>query len=153
MKGDVHDETAPGDFYDWQRTSSFQDVAAYGGIYGSLAGSHHRLPEHVNGAFCSWNLFRTLGVQPSIGRVFSPNDDSAQAARNMILSDGVWKHRFGGDPKLIGRPVRFDGELYRVIGVMPRDFEFPSATTQFWVPMQIALRPRRSRRGRTTVYP
>lgn len=140
VKGDVHDEPAPGNFYDWQRDStSFQDIAAYGGTNGNLSGGREAMPEHVQGVFCSWNLFRTLGVEARVGRVFVRGDDSPKAARTIILSDSLWRRRFSADPVVIGRTLRLDAELYTVIGVMPRSFEFPAASTQFWVPMQLTL--------------
>ncbi len=133
VKGDVHDEPAPGNFYDWQRESkSFEEIAAYGGTSGNLSGLAEQLPEHVQGVFCSWNLFRTLGTGPATGRSFVASDDTPKAARTIILSDGLWKRRFAGDPHVVGRSLRLDAQLYTIIGVMPRAFEFPSATVQFW---------------------
>jgi len=142
FKGDVHDEPAPANFYDWQREGgSFQEIAAYGGTAGNLAGVGGQLPEYIQGVFCSWNLFRTLGVPAALGRVFLASDDTPKANRTIILTDGLWKRRFGGDPGIVGRTLRFDAQLYTIIGVMPRSFEFPSATTEFWAPMQITLPP------------
>ena len=140
VKGDVHDEPAPANFYDWQRQSrSFQEIAAYGGTSANVSGGFDRLPEHIEGVFCSWNLFQTLGIPASVGRVFVPSDDTPRAARTIILSDSLWKRRFEGDPRVIGRTLRFDAQLYTIIGVMPRSFAFPFSTTQFWLPMQMAL--------------
>ena len=142
VKGDVHDQPAPGNFYDWQQQSrSFEDVAAYGGANGNLSGEVGRLPEHIEGVFSSWNLFRTLGASAAIGRVFVPSDDRPNAARTIILSNGLWRHRFRGDSGVIGRNLRLDAQLYTIVGVMPASFEFPSSQTQFWIPMQIALLP------------
>ena len=82
VKGDVHDEPAPANFYDWQRQSrSFQEIAAYGGTSANVSGGFDRLPEHIEGVFCSWNLFQTLGIPASVGRVFVPSDDTPRAAR------------------------------------------------------------------------
>jgi predicted permease len=140
VKGDVHDEPAPANFYDWQREStSFQEIAAFGGTNGNLSGGADRLPEHIAGVFCSWNLFRTLGIGANIGRVFVSSDDTPKASRTIILSNSLWRHRFGGDSGIIGRTLRLDAQLYTIIGVMPPTFEFPASTTQFWIPMQIAL--------------
>lgn len=140
VRGDSHDEPAPGNFYDWQHLArSFQEIAAHGGTSANLLGGSERLPEHVQGVFCSWNLFQTLGVQPRIGRVFVHSDDRPQAARTIILSDSLWRRRFEADPQVIGRTLRLDAQLYTIIGVMARTFEFPSAAAQFWVPMQITL--------------
>jgi predicted permease len=140
FQGDVHDEPAPANFYDWQREArSLEEIAAYAGTAGNLSGVGGQLPEHVQGVFCSWNLFRTLGVPAALGRVFLASDDTPKASRTIILSNGLWRRRFRSDARIIGRTVRFDAQLYTVIGVMPRSFEFPSATTEFWAPMQITL--------------
>ena len=140
VQGDVHDAPAPANFYDWQRESTgFQEIAAYGGTNGNLSGEADQLPEHINGIFCSWNLFRTLGVAPTIGRVFVSSDDTPKATRTIILSDSLWRRRLAGNPNVIGRTLRLDAQLYTIIGVMPSTLEFPEATTQFWIPMQLAL--------------
>jgi predicted permease len=140
VTGDVHDTPAPANFYDWQKESnSFQEIAAYGGTNGNLSGGLDRLPEHIDGVFCSWNLFRTLGAPATIGRVFVTGDDAPKATRSIILSNSLWRRRFGSDAGIIGRTLRLDAQLYTIIGVMPPGFEFPAATTQFWIPMQIAL--------------
>lgn len=106
---------------------------------GNLSGQAGLLPEHLEGFFCSWNLFRTLGVSPTIGRTFAPYDDSPKATRTIILSDSLWRSRFAGDRGVVGASLRLNAQLYTIIGVMPRSFEFPSATSQFWIPMQLAL--------------
>ena len=69
VKGDVHDEPAPGNFYDWQRDwTSFQDIAAYGGTNGNLSGGREAMPEHVQGVFCSWEIsFERLVWRPGSG--------------------------------------------------------------------------------------
>jgi predicted permease len=140
VTGDVHDTPAPANFYDWQKeSSSIQEIAAYGGTNGNLSGGLDRLPEHIDGVFCSWNLFRTFGVPATMGRVFVAGDDTPKATRTIILSDSLWRRRFGSDAGIIGRTLHLDAQLYTIIGVMPPGFEFPAATTQFWIPMQIAL--------------
>lgn len=142
VKGDIHDKSAPANFYDWQRESqSLDDIAAYGGISGNLSGASGRLPEHVQGNYCSWNLFRTLGVQASLGRVFAQTDDTQRSSRTIVLSQSLWRRRFDGNPGVIGQTLRLDAQLYTIIGVMPASFEFPSSTTQYWVPMQLGLPP------------
>jgi hypothetical protein len=112
VKGDVHDQPAPANFYDWRRESrSLEDIAAYGGANGNLSGGAGQIPEHISGVFCSWNFFQTLGVAAEIGRVFISSDDTPAAARTIILSSGLWKHRFASDPRIIGGTLRLDAEL------------------------------------------
>lgn len=72
------------------------------------------------------NFFSLLGVQPALGRSFSPQEDTAGAHGVMILSDGFWRHRFGGNPDILGKSVRLDDAEYTVVGVLPANFDYPS---------------------------
>ena len=69
-------------------------------------------------------FFPTLGVEAARGRVFSAEEDQPGHNRVVVLTDGLWKRRFGGDPNLIGNTIRLNGENYTVIGIMPPDFQF-----------------------------
>ncbi len=94
------------------------------------------------------NLFPLLGVAPLRGRDFSPAEDKAGGARVALLSYGLWQRRFGGDPGVIGRPLRLDGASATVVGVMPEDFSHLYAspydtTPEMWV-NGIALSPART---------
>jgi predicted permease len=82
----------------------------------------------------SANLFSVLGVSPSLGRDFRPEDNVPGAAGVAILSDGLWLRRFGGNPGIVGQEVRLDGEKYTIVGVMPRAFLYPDRKTELWVP-------------------
>jgi predicted permease len=93
----------------------------------------------VNLAQISANLFRLLGVQPALGRNFeSQADDSAlpAEAQTIILSDPVWRTSYGGDPNVLGKSVKLNGESYVIVGVMPQGFAFPfgGATPLVWTP-------------------
>jgi putative ABC transport system permease protein len=74
----------------------------------------------------SANFFSLLGVQPVLGRSFSREDDVPGAPGVMILSDGFWHRRFGGNPEVLGKSVRLDDAEYTVIGILPPSFEYPS---------------------------
>jgi hypothetical protein len=127
---------SPANFLDWQReASSYAGMAAYGGQTFNLSGSNGALPERLTGVICSYNLFSILSVQPALGRAFGPDDDRPEAARAVILSDGLWQRRFGGTPGVVGSAIRLDGESYTVVGVMPPDFDFPYTETQLWMPL------------------
>ncbi|MBV8400636.1 MAG: ABC transporter permease, partial [Acetobacteraceae bacterium] len=93
------------------------------------------LPEQVRATICSWDLFATLGVQPSIGRSFTPEDDQPSANGTVILSSSLWQRRFGGNPSIIGREINLDAKPYIVIGVMPRWFAFPEQKVQIFLPV------------------
>jgi len=97
--------------------------------------------QHVDAVNASATLFPMLGIQPELGRTFTPEEDRAGAAKVVILSDVFWHSNFDADPKAIGRSLSLDGAPYRVIGVMPADFNFPYPATQMWVPL--ALTPGR----------
>jgi predicted permease len=91
-------------------------------------------PERVHGVRATPSLFTTLGVGTALGRTF--NDDEAQPGtdRVVVLSDAIWRNRFGADPAAIGRDLHANGESYRIIGVMPRGFMFPDRETQLYFP-------------------
>jgi predicted permease len=124
------------DFYDWRRQQhSFEQMAiAYNFNSYNLSGTPGQLPEHVMALTASWNTFPLLGVQPAIGRFFNADDDRLSANATVVLSWGLWKRRFGGDPKILGQTLRLNAKPYVVIGVMPAGSDFPNATVQLWTP-------------------
>ena len=79
--------------------------------------------DRVDALRVSTDYFRVLGVQPRIGRAFSAAEDQPNGPRVAILSDRLWRQRFGGEPGVIGQSVLLDGEPYLVVGVMPRGFQ------------------------------
>jgi len=94
-------------------------------------------PERFDGQRVSASYFQVLGVLPMLGRDFQVSDDQLNAANVVILSDRLWRRRFGGDSTIVGRQVTLDDNLYTVIGVMPSAFEnvlAPSA--EIWSPLQ-----------------
>ncbi|HWC19590.1 MAG TPA: ABC transporter permease, partial [Terriglobales bacterium] len=93
------------------------------------------LPEQVRSMNCSWDLFATLGVQPTIGRSFAAEDDQPSANGTVILSWSLWKRHFGGDPSVIGRKINLDAKPYTVIGVMPGWFTFRDQKVQIFLPV------------------
>ena len=68
----------------------------------------------------SWNYFDMMGVRPALGRGFTADDDRPDHWRVLLLSDALWRRRFGADPSIVGRTVVMNDREYRVIGVMPR---------------------------------
>ena len=87
----------------------------------------------VTGEVVSWDLFGCLGVQPMVGRGFLP-DDEKPGTHVVVLSYNLWKSRFNGDARIVGRMVRIDGEPYTVVGVAPAHFQFPfdGPDVQLW---------------------
>lgn len=134
--GFPHDTPAPGNFADWKaRNQVFEDMAAVAFSHSfNLTGDGN--PEEIPGNYITANLFSVLGAQPVLGRDFRASDDVPGAPRVVILSQGLYLRRFGGDPQIIGKQIWLNYEKYDVIGVMPRGFQFPDRDPQLWSPAQ-----------------
>ncbi len=91
-------------------------------------------PERVAGMTVTPSLFPLLQAQPALGRVFTDAEAQVGATKTVVLGDALWRNRFGGDPKIVGRDIRLNGEPYTVVGVMPAGFYFPTPRAQLWVP-------------------
>ena len=120
------------------RSRAFQQIAAVRSWYPTLVtdGMAERLPAMRVTA----NYFPMLGVSPALGRGFLSEEDRPDRWRVLILSDGLWRRSFGADPSVVGRVVRMNDQDYRIVGVMPRDFQpLVSARyysrAQLWAPM------------------
>jgi putative ABC transport system permease protein len=98
----------------------------------NLAGTDQ--PENVPAARVGADFFRLLGVAPALGRTFAPDEDAPGRDGVVVLSDGLWRRRFGADPAVIGQDVRLDGRPATVIGVMPASLDFTLLGEQLWVP-------------------
>jgi predicted permease len=132
---------APADYYDWRaQTHGFQDMAAWRWWQFNLTGERGELPEVVTAAAGTWNLFPLLGVQPAFGRTFSESEDHP-GSDVVMLTWSVFERRFAGDPSIIGRQIHLDTTPYTVVGVLPKDFAYPDATVQLWVPYQVITSP------------
>src|SRR5919197_255910 len=140
-RGWSRDTISPQNFDDWQAQSrSFDAMAAY--EYESFVLTGGEAPERLVGILASSAFIDVLGVKPALGRGFLPGEDARGAGRVVILSDRLWRRRFGGDLGVIGKPVTLNGESYTVVGVMPADFSFPSPRLDVWVPSIDIGRPR-----------
>ncbi|HKE49567.1 MAG TPA: ABC transporter permease [Rhodanobacteraceae bacterium] len=91
-------------------------------------------PERLRALRVTPSLFTTLGVNAAMGRTFSEDEATVGNDRVVVLSDGLWRNRFNADPAIVGRDLRLSGETYRVVGVMPKSFLFPTRDTQIFVP-------------------
>jgi putative ABC transport system permease protein len=131
-----YNDSAAGVFAEWKRLShGFTDLAicGYGGY--NLSGSGEQLPEAVRAATFSWNFLPTLGVRPALGRNFTASDDQPSANPTVLLSWGLWKRRFGGNPSIVNQTILLNAKPYTVIGVMPASFAYPEAAIQLWTPI------------------
>jgi putative ABC transport system permease protein len=96
-----------------------------------VAGSQ---PEQLRALAVTPSFFSTLGRQPILGRGFTESEATPDADKFVILANNIWVSRFGADPGLVGRDVRLNGEGYRVVGILPADFELPSREIAALVP-------------------
>jgi putative ABC transport system permease protein len=116
-------------FWDYRdRAGVFQDIAVIWPIPVALTGIDR--PRRIEVLATSPNYFTMLGVQPQIGRVFTQKEDVPGFIESVVLSDGFWRREFGADPNILGKSLRLDGDLYRVIGVMPPGFHHPGRTLE-----------------------
>jgi len=129
-------EVSFGSFYGLrQRSRSFAAIAVERAWQPTRSSTAE--PERFDGQRVTPGYFRALGVLPALGRDFEDADDRFQGPNVTILSDGLWRRRFGGDAAIIGHDITLDGNLYTVIGVMPRGFEnVLSPSAQLWAPLQ-----------------
>ena len=132
-----YNEAAGGVFLEWKKENhGFSDLAIvltwpeY-----NLSSAGGQLPEKVRASQCSWDLFQTLGVEPAMGRSFTATDDQPSANATVLLSWGLWKRRFGGNPAVLNQTIHLDAKPYTVIGVMPSWFTYPEQSVQLWTPV------------------
>jgi predicted permease len=99
------------------------------------------MPEHFAGAAGSWNLFSVLGVEPVLGRTFTPDEDRIGAPDAVILCWSFFQSRFRGDSSIVGKAVRIDSKPYTVVGVLPKSFTYPDPEVKVWIPYTTAFEP------------
>ncbi len=133
-KHGLHEEgTSYLTFADWKSQSRvFADLAVSTSDPVTLTGAD--APERIETEAVAANLFPLLGIQPLLGRVFSP-DDEARGERVVVLSYALWQRRFGASPDVIGKTIEINGAHERIVGVLPADFFFPTKATLLWKPM------------------
>ncbi|HEX2311871.1 MAG TPA: ABC transporter permease, partial [Vicinamibacterales bacterium] len=128
---------SPPELFDYRdRSGIFDDVAGIWPITANLTGTSQ--PERVETLLASPNYFRILGARPQLGRLFGPVDHQPGIAPVVVISDGLWRRGFGADPRVIGRTLRIDLDVYEVIGVTEPGFRHPSLTletdVEVWAP-------------------
>ncbi len=127
---------SPTKFNNWrQQTSVLQDVTAYdfGGPGFNLTGDH---PEQVHGIHVSEAYFRLFGAPIMLGRTFTPQEDSPNGGKVVVLSYGLWQRRFGGDPHIVGKALSLGNEPYTILGVLGKSF-VSDPEAEIWLPFQI----------------
>jgi predicted permease len=116
------------EWQDLQRSGIFEYVSPTQFDENNLTGSSQ--PARVRMLIVAPNYFALLGVKPQVGRAFHPEDHSPGLILEVVISDGLWKRMFGGDRNILGRSIRLDTDLYRIVGVMPPGFDAPGRTTE-----------------------
>ena len=113
---------------DFQRSGIFQYVSVEAGGSVNLTGSSQ--PTRIAFKPVDPSYFAVLGVKPELGRTFDPNDQTPGFNLEVVITDGLWKRVFGGDPHILGKSLRLDNDAYRVVGVMPPSFRDQGRTTE-----------------------
>src|SRR5262245_40822134 len=125
------------DYREWRnRNQSFAWLAAFSPSNYNISGDEE--PERVVGARVDTDFFRLLGVNPAQGRGFSDEERVYGKHRVVVLSDALWRRRFGDGTRLNGQTIRLNGESFAVIGVAPRGFRFPANDVALWTPLALA---------------
>jgi putative ABC transport system permease protein len=141
------EQRVPDDPYDWvsntpadaedirRESTSFQGMAFWEGGSANIVGAGGE-PERIRGYAVSANFFDVLGVEAARGRAFQPGEDQPGRQHQAVLSDGLWRRRFGADLEILGKPIRLDNENYTVVGIMPERSEFP-VRAELWTPLAL----------------
>ncbi|MBA2259955.1 MAG: ABC transporter permease, partial [Acidobacteria bacterium] len=128
---------APQNYADWiAQQQVFELIAAVAGGAVTLREPGAE-PEDLRALRVTAGFFDVLGVRPALGRAFTAENEVEGRQKIVVLSDGFWRRRFGGDPGIVGRTIPLDGGAYEVIGIMPADFQYPVGslrTTDLWTP-------------------
>jgi predicted permease len=120
-----------------EKTDAFQDVSAYRiGVVNLTGGSY---PEQIHSGQVTADFLRLFGAPVTRGRTFTAEEDSPKAGRVAVISDGLWKRHFGGDPQIIGKNISLSGEPYEVIGIIGASFDSEKfdPVPDVWIPFQI----------------
>jgi predicted permease len=143
-------ELSESEYWDMrEQAHAFERIAAYADGSANLTGSG--TPERLLVGVCTADMLPVLGVTPALGRGFTAEEDRPGQPQVALLSDGLWRRRFGADPKVIGRKILLDDAPTTVIGVMPAGFQLPShyagRAMEAWVPLTLDPAADRSERG------
>jgi putative ABC transport system permease protein len=116
-----------------ERSTTLDEVA--GVQFSNFNLSEGATPERILGARTTWNYFSVFGLRPLHGRTYTKDEDRPGDARVVVLGYRFWQRRFAGDPSIVGRQLRLNGESYDVIGVLPDEYDQAGATTAIYVPV------------------
>ncbi len=137
-------------YLDWRNwTTTFESLAVW--RYKGFTLKTANDAERITTVDVSPLMFNVLGATPAIGRVFTPNEEQPGSAKTVVLSHAAWTKRFGQETSVLGRTLNLDDASYEIVGVMPREFQFPAgdAEVELWAPLTVnpaalASRPHRT---------
>ena len=140
-RGIPRNQISPADFFDWR-----EQVRGLSGLSGffvfDITLTSGGEPIRLSGAAATSDLAATLGVHPLLGRWFVETETRGDGERVTVISEALWRTRFGGDGAIVGQSIEIDGQLRTITGVMPQAFQWPSGETRVWLPLADALRGR-----------
>jgi predicted permease len=116
-----------------QRTTTLEQIA--GLQFTSLNLAEGSTPERIIAGRATWTYFTLLGIPPLYGRTFTQDEDQPGGAHSVVLTSRFWHRRFAADPSIVGHQLRMNGEVYDVIGVMPKSFDDLDETIEVYVPI------------------
>jgi putative ABC transport system permease protein len=126
------------DFQDWRTQNQvFEYLGVYRPTTTTLTGGDQ--PERLVATLASSESFGATGLPPLAGRVFGAAEDRPGTELVAVVSERLWRNRFGADPALVGRAITLNGQPYIVIGIMPASMRFPSRLTDVWLPLGTAV--------------
>ena len=138
---------SPPDYLDYRAQNTvFEEFAASLSVPFAVSLTGAGEPERLTGSLVTANYFRAFGVEPALGRAFGAEEERAGPAPVAVLSDGLWKRRFGGDPSVVGKTLTLDGKAVTVVGVAPPEFQYP-AGTELWLPLDFGLPEMKGRKA------
>lgn len=129
------------EFLEWRDAAGgFASMAAYASGSGGMALTLDEGAVQLGARLVTADLLKTLGAEPLLGRIFTEESDGRGSAPVVVLGEGPWRSHFGGDPGVVGRTVELGGSAYTVVGVLPREFEYPRRA-EAWVPVETTIDP------------
>jgi len=133
--GAERDAVAPANYLDWKgQTTSFEQLAGYRPWDATLTGSGD--PERIQACHVSPSYFAVLGMKPILGRTFINTDTDPERDPVVVISRDFWRSHMASAPDVLGRKIALSGRAYTVVGVMPREFDFPLGT-ELWAPLAL----------------
>jgi putative ABC transport system permease protein len=134
----VQNPVAPSNFIDWRnQNQSFEEMVPFSS--GPVSLTEAGEPEKAIAVYTSDSFLHLLGVEALIGRAFTAGEITHPGEiKVVVISSGLWQRRFGGEPGVIGKVVKIDGNPVTIIGVMPPSFQYPTNAIDLWVPTMMS---------------